>query len=133
MCLRFNTPDGRADLSLPDPNKTPILIPIYIIAPYFKYNSQPGSKSFRSRQDQPISEDDTIESVLENPFSSVVIDEMNMSWATRRDLARSALAHDSVEDSIVYVPTFRGPFFIVPCKATFKKIIAGASWHRNGP
>jgi hypothetical protein len=133
MCLGFNTRDGRADLSLPDHTKTPISIPVYIIAPYFQYNSQRGRKTFRTREEHPVSENSSIGSLLENLFSSVVVAETGLSRSSRQDAMRSALAHDSAEDSVVYVPTFRGRFFVVPRKTTFQEIFAGARWPRDGP
>lgn len=60
MCLGFDTNDGRADLSLPDPNRTPISIPVYMDAPYFQYKPQQGNKVFRTREEHSVSDYDTI-------------------------------------------------------------------------
>jgi hypothetical protein len=131
MCLAFDTPDDRADASLPDPNKTPIIIPVYIIAPYF--HTGRGSKSFRTREEHPVSENDTIESVLQGLFMSVARVQGNMSSSSRQGVILSATAHDSPEQSIVYVPTFRGRFLVVSRNTPFRDIIAGARWPRDGP
>jgi hypothetical protein len=36
MCLTFDTDDGRPHVFLSNPNKTPITLPIYIVAPFFQ-------------------------------------------------------------------------------------------------
>jgi hypothetical protein len=134
MCLAFDTPNGRANLSLPDPNKTPISIPVYIIAPYFQPNSQQRSQTFRRREEHPVSENDTIESLLQGLFFSVEMAEnRNVSSSIRQDTIRSAVAHESPEKSIVYIGTTRGRFLVVPRETTFKQIISGARWPRDGP
>jgi hypothetical protein len=130
LCLAFDTDNERADLSFPDPNKTPIVIPVYIVAPYFHLR---GNKAFRVREEQPVSENDTIESLLQGLFMSVAAAERGTSSSSKQELLRSALTHDSPHSSIVYVQTFRGRFLIVPRKTTFKEIFAGARWPRDGP
>ena len=131
MCLAFDTPSKRANLSLPDPNKTPIVIPVYISAPYFQPN--PQRKGFRTREEDPVSEYDTIGSLLEGLFMSVLTAERNTSSSARLDASRSAIVHESDHTSVVHVMTHRGRFLIIPRSTTFKDILAGARWPRDGP
>ena len=130
MCLAFDTNSGRANLSLPDPNKTPIVVPIYIGAPYFHKR---GTQGFRVREEHPVSEKDTIESVLQGLFLSVAATGSDTSSLSKQELLRSAMVHDSPQSSIVYVTTFRGRFLIIPRETTFEEIFAGARWPRDGP
>jgi hypothetical protein len=130
MCLAFDTDSERANLSLPDPNKTPIVIPIYIVAPYFHKR---GTQAFRVREEHPVSEKDTIESFLQGLFLSVAAAERDTSSSSKQELLRSAVVHDSPQSSIVYVTTFRGRFLIVPRETTFEEIFAGSTWPRDGP
>jgi hypothetical protein len=44
----------------------------------------------------------------------------------------SAVIHDSPEDSMVLVHTFRHRFLVIPCQTTLAGVFAGARWPRGG-
>jgi hypothetical protein len=133
MCLGFDTGNGRANLSLVDPTMTPIAIPVYIVAPYFHGDPGRGNKFFRHREEHPVSENDTIESLLGGLFVSVAMAERTTFSSYEQETLRSVAAHSSPSSSVVYIQTFRGRFLIVPRETTFKELFAGARWPRDGP
>jgi hypothetical protein len=133
MCLVFNTDDGRVDSSLSDPNKTPISVPLYIMAPYFETGPKLGGEPFKTREENPVAEDDTVESVLSGLFMSFLTYEGSSSDSFNDRGYRSTLQHESPKESVVMVTTCRGRLLIIPRKTTFKEIAAGARWPRDGP
>jgi hypothetical protein len=120
--LQFGTRDQRPNPKLPDPNTTPILLPILIRAPYFK-PSPTYRGLYSTRGGDPVSEDDTVESLLENMFYSAFC-----YLGEGRDGMRSATEHD--EHSLVVAVTFRGRFLVIPRQLKIKDVIAGARWPR---
>jgi hypothetical protein len=123
VTLQFDTDNGRPIDRLPNPNLTPILIPMQIRAPYFKPNS--ASKTpFSTREENPVPESDTVESILENLFFSVA----TFGCHSDTEGLRSALKHE--RESVVLVVTSRGRFLIIPRQARLQDIISGALWPR---
>jgi hypothetical protein len=131
MCLTFETANGQANPTLSDPNKTPIKIPVYIVAPYFQAYPEQGNAVFRTREEYPVDERDTIESLLSGFFPSLVRDGPS-SFAQK--VMPSVLNHESPRHSVVLMNTYRGRFLVIPRQTTFKAIFAGARWPRDdGP
>src|SRR5262245_25795536 len=105
MCLTFNTEDDHASPS----DKIPISIPVYIIAPYFQTEPYRGPSLFRTREEHPVDERDTIESLLSGLFTSVVRD-----TSSSEEVMTSVLKHESPRESVVLVTTYRGRFLVIP-------------------
>jgi hypothetical protein len=121
MILQFDTSDGRPSRRLPDLNLTPILIPVYIHAPYF--SPSPSIKPpYSTRQEDPVSENETVESAIGNLFTSVA------AFYGSQAHIFSAVRYDNERDSVVVVLTSRGRLFVIPRKTRIRDIIAGARW-----
>lgn len=134
MCLSFNTDDGGPDLSLTDPNKTPLAIPLYIMAPYFQSGPEPYGTPFETREENPVAEDDTVDSLLNGLFWSLVTYHQKKSpYSFNENACHSAVQHESSQKSVVMVITYRNRFLIIPRTTTFKEIAAGARWPRDSP
>jgi hypothetical protein len=126
MCLTFDTADGQVDPTPSD--QTPIKIPVYIVAPYFRAYPEQGDAVFRTREEYPVDERDTIESLLGGLFPSLVRDGPS-SFA--QQVMPSVLKHESPRQSVALVNTYRGRFLVIPRQTTFKAIFAGARWPRD--
>jgi hypothetical protein len=131
-CLAFDTDDGQPHSSLSDPNKTPITIPIYIVAPFFQATLDQGKTAFRGRRDN-VSENDTVASLLNGLFPSAAIGAGRSSAPFIRRAMHSAVRHDSSHETTVLAITHRGRFLVIPRQTTLKEIFAGARWPREGP
>ena len=125
MTISFDTLDSKPDRNLPDPNLTPISIPVTIRAPYYFPN--PSSRSpFSTRQETPISEDETIGPIVDNLFTSVATFSREPVY---RESMPSALVHD--RDGVVIMMSSRGRLFKIPREMTIKDVVAGARWPRQ--
>jgi hypothetical protein len=124
MTLSFDTEDSKPDRNLPDPNLTPISIPVTIRAPYFHPN--PNNKApFSTREESPVSEHETIGSFLGGLFTSTAAFYHNPD----RESVNSAVAHE--RDGVVIMMSSRGRLFKIPRRTTIKDIVAGARWPRQ--
>ena len=121
--LQFDTSDGRPNRCLPDPNLTPILIPISIRAPYFKLDST-STTPYSALHSMPISENDTVESFTENQFRSAAM----YCAGGNQEILQSAFKHD--RDAVVILITSRGRLLVIPRATRIKDIFAGARWPR---
>jgi hypothetical protein len=125
--LQFATDDRKPNRELPDSNLTPISLPFYIRAPYFKPNPT-STRPFSTRLD-PTSEDETVQDVVGNLFTSLVI---FSGHTADRETMFSALDHEDDRGSVVLVFTSRGRILEIPRNTKVKDIIAGARWPRPG-
>lgn len=122
MTISFDTLDSKPDRNLSNPNLTPISIPVTIRAPY--YHPKPNDQSpFSTREETPVSENDTIGSLLEGVFTSMAAFYGNPTTMTSMS---SAVAHE--KDSVVIIMSSRGRLFKVPRKTKIKDVVAGARW-----
>jgi hypothetical protein len=121
MTISFNTLDFKPDRKLPDPNVTPVSIPVTIWAPYYYPDSNRRSP-FSTRQEIPVSSDKTIGSFLDGLFSSVA-----MYSRIPVNSMPSAVAHD--RDPVVALMSSRGRLFEIPRETTIKDV-AGVRWPR---
>ena len=128
MTISFDTLDSRPDRTLPDPNLTPISIPVTIRAPYFHYPNPDSRASFWTRQDRPSSEGETIGSFLDGLFMGVISSRRNPVEKEGLVLAM-AMAHD--KDGVVFTMTSHGRLFKIPRETTIKDIVTGARWPRQ--
>jgi len=126
MALQFNTHDGRPSPRLPDPNLTPISIPMYIRAPYFKPDPT-STTPFSTREENPVSENDTVASIIEGLFFSVGGFYGRGKYDNREGI-QSTVEHE--KHGVVLVITSRGRIFEIPRKMRIKDIVAGAQWPR---
>jgi hypothetical protein len=123
MTISFNTSDSKPDLNLPHPNLTPISIPVNVRAPY--YYSKPDSLNpFSSRQETPVSEYATIESVIDGLFTNMAIFGHHQEYCLPL-----ALAHD--RDGVILIMSSRGRLFKIPRETTIRDVVAGARWPRQ--
>jgi hypothetical protein len=123
MTLSFNTLDSKPNHHLPDPNLTPISIPVIIRAPF--YFPDPNSQApFSTSEENPVLENKTIGSFIDGLFTSVA----TFSRDHRASLP-SAMAHD--RDGVVVMISFRGRMFKIPRETTIKDVVAGARWPRQ--
>lgn len=124
MTVFFNTLDFKPDRKLPDPNLTPISIPVTIRAPYY-YPDPNRQTPFSTRQEIPVSEDETIRSFIDGLFTSVA---MYSHTPVNRKSMPSAVAHD--RDAVVIMMSSRGRLLKIPRETTIKDVVAGARWPR---
>ena len=124
MTLSFNTLNSKPNRHLPDPNLTPISIPVMIRAPFYFPNSKNLQAPFWTREENPVSENETIGSFINGLFTSVA----TFSRGNRASLP-SAMAHD--KDGVVVMISFRGRIFKIPRATTIKDVVAGARWPRQ--
>ena len=125
MTISFDTPDSKPSRTLRHPNLTPISIPVTIRAPYYFPN--PNSQNpFSTREENPVSENETIGSIIEGLFASIATFSHK---PVNRESLPSAMAHD--RDGVVVVISSRGRIFKIPRKTTIKDVVAGARWPRQ--
>jgi len=124
MTISFDTLDSKPDRNLPDPNLTPISIPVTIRAPYF-YPNPHSQAPFSTREEEPVSEHETIGSLIENLFTSTAAFYHNPN----KESMHSAVAHE--RDGVVIMMSYRGRLFKIPRKTTIKDVVAGARWPRQ--
>jgi hypothetical protein len=127
MTTYFDTEDGRLNPRLSDPNFTPISIPMYIRAPYFKPDPD-NNAPYSTRQENPVSEFDTVASVLEGLFFSICTFQNRGHYSSRPNM-HSAVRHE--HHSTVLVITPRGRILAIPRSTIIKDILAGARWPRS--
>lgn len=133
-CVSFNTPDGRVDRNLADPNLTPISIPLYITAPFFQIKPEQDRRPYRANMNVATPENATIGSVFGNIFASGAVHGIEGgSHQLRTQIMMSALEHDSADDSTIMLTTSRGRWLVIPRSTTLAEIFAGARWPRDGP
>jgi len=123
MTLSFNTLNSKPNHHLPDPNLTPISIPVIIRAPFYFPNPN-NQAPFSTREENPVSENETIGSFIHGLFASVA----TFSHGQRASLS-SAMAHE--KDGVVVMITFHGRMFKIPWETTIKDVVAGARWPRQ--
>ena len=127
MTISFDTLDSKPNHHLPDPNLTPISIPVTIGAPYYFPN--PNSQApFSTREETPVSENETIGSFLYGVFTSVAMFYDRASGASRESI-QSTMAHE--RDGVILMVSFRGRIFKIPRETTIKDVVAGARWPRQ--
>jgi len=121
--IHFDTNSGRPNPNLPNPLFTPIAIPIYIRAPYFKLPS--STTPFSTRQDTPVSEYETVGFLLDGLFASHAA-----FYGGPRPEISMVVQHDSDHKSVVLVVTSHGRILVIPRHTKLKDIVAGARWPR---
>ena len=125
MTISFDTLDSKPNRNLPDPNLTPITVPVTIRAPY--YFTNPNSQApFSTREENPVSENETIGSFIDGLFASIATFSHN---PVNRESLPSAIAHD--RDGVLIMMSFRGRLFKIPRETTIKDAVAGARWPRQ--
>lgn len=134
MSLAFDTDNSQVDSLLLDPNNTPLVLPVCIVAPFFQASRDQGHKPFRYRNEYVVPEGDTVESLLEALFPSLITADTDRNSPFFCNAAlQSAWKHNSSRESVVLVHTYRGRCFVIPRKTSLKEIFAGARWPRDSP
>jgi len=88
---------------------------------------------FRTREEHPISENNTVRSLLEGLFLLVANAERNLSSSSGQDIFLSAVIHDLPQSSVVHIVTFCSWLLVIPRETTLKDILTGARWPRDSP
>ena len=125
MTISFDTLDSKPNRHLSDPNLTPISIPVTIRAPYYFPNPN-NQTPFSTRQENPVSENETIGSFIDGLFISIAT--FSRTPVNRASLP-SAMAHD--RDGVLIMMSSRGRLFKIPRETTIKDVVAGARWPRQ--
>lgn len=125
MTIFFDTLDSKLNHNLPDPNLTPISIPVTIRAPYYFPNPNIQTP-FSTREENPVSEYETIGSFLDGLFISIATFSHN---PINRESLPSAMAHD--RDGVIIMMSSRGRLFKIPRQTKIKDVVAGARWPRQ--
>jgi hypothetical protein len=125
MTIYFDTLDFKPNRRLPDPNLTPISIPVTIRAPYYFPNPN-NQTPFSTREENPVSENETIGSFIEGLFTSIAT--FSRTPVNKASLP-SAMAHD--RDGVVVIISSRGRIFKIPRETKIKDVVAGARWPRE--
>ena len=121
MTISFDTLDSKPDRNLPDPNLTPISIPVSIRAPY--YYPDPNSQTpFSTREEMPVSEDEPIGRLIDGLFTSMAAFSNKGSLPLALALERNA---------VLIMISSRGRLFKIPRETTIKDVVAGARWPRQ--
>jgi hypothetical protein len=125
MTISFDTLDSKPDRHLPDPNLTPILIPVTIRVPYYFPNPDIQTP-FSTCEENPVSENETLGSFIEGVFTSIAT---TSHKPVNREILASAMAHG--RDGVLIVVSSRGRLFKIPRETTIKDAVAGAQWPRQ--
>jgi hypothetical protein len=125
MTISFDILDSKPDRNLSNPNLTPISIPVTIRAPY--YHPKPNDQTpFSTREEIPVSENDTIGSLIEGVFTSMAV-----FYGKPASMASMSLALAHERDAVIVMISSRGRLFKIPRKTTIKDVVAGARWPRQ--
>jgi hypothetical protein len=123
--LSFNTRDRQVNLNLDDPNKTPLIFPVFVSAPFSQYDPNHDRQIFSSTQS--MLESKTMASMLQGLFTSIA----GASAGGSEEILMSGIIHQY--KSTILICTARGRILEIPPETKLAEVFADAKWPRNGP